>query len=177
MVRKWTKPRRRGLGTGARAGRHAMFKKQRGYFRRSGYYGRYNGQNLESKFFDLDLDDSVIASTGLVLDSINEIAQGTAENQRIGRKATITKIQWRYNILLSNTQNEADTADIVRVIMYLDKQCNGVTAALLDVLETADYQSFLNLANSQRFRILMDKTIPINCTTGSYNGTTDQFGK
>lgn len=52
----------------------------------------------------------------------------------------------------------ATTTDTVRLIVYQDKQANGATIAVLDLLETANYQSFNNLSNSGRFRVLMDRT-------------------
>ena len=44
----------------------------------------------------------------------------------------------------------------------MDKQCNGATAAVTDVLETAHWQSFRNLSNSGRFNIFLDKVVTLN---------------
>ncbi len=140
----------------------------------SGYYGRYNVPVIkrgEFKFHDVAMDDANISTTGTILqDSVNLIAQGTTESTRIGRKCNIRNIHWRYTI-----QKDAESVlggdDVVRVILYLDKQANGAAAAVLDILETADYQSFYNLANSNRFRILMDKTWDMNAHAGGGNGT------
>ncbi len=57
---------------------------------------------------------------------------------------------------VTNTVTNAD--DSVRIIMYLDKQCNGATIAITDLMETANIRGFRNLANTSRFRILMDTT-------------------
>ena len=59
----------------------------------------------------------------------------------------------------------------MRVMLYHDKQANGATAAVLDILESADYQSFNNLVNSGRFRILMDRTYAMNYLTLASGGT------
>ncbi len=147
---------------------------RKGYDRTSGFYGRFS-KGLELKFFDLDLDDAVIAAGANITDSINEIPQGTTESTRIGRKCTIRSINWRYQIVIpAGTTN--NTADTVRVILYLDKQANGATAAVLDILETADFQSFNNLANKSRFRTLMDRTYSINSDI-SGDGTSLDSGK
>ena len=54
------------------------------------------------------------------------------------------------------------SSDTVRMIMYLDKQANGAAAAVTDILESADWQSFNNLSNSGRFITLMDKSVILN---------------
>ncbi len=148
--------------------------RRKGYGRTSGYYGRYTGPSQELKFHDLDIDDAAVAAGATVaIDSVNKIAQGTTENTRIGRKCTIKSINWRFNIIEASTATAASTSDVVRIILYLDKQCNGATAATTDILESADYQSFNNLANKSRFRTLMDRTYALNCPAGSGRGSTD----
>ncbi len=128
------------------------------------YGGRYSVPNGEMKFHDVDLDDAVIEATGAITASINLIPQGVTEKTRIGRKCTIRSIGWKFQmqILEGDAQATPVNADTVRVIMYVDKQANKLTAAVTDILETADFQSFNNLANSGRFRTLMDRTYDLN---------------
>ncbi len=131
-----------------------------------GFYGRYsNGGEL--KFHDVDLDDAVVASGGTVVASINLIAQGVTESTRVGRKCTIKSINWKYRFTLGEQDAVATpaTADTLRIIMFIDKQANGATAAVTDLLESADVHSFRNLANSGRFVFLLDKVIPLNWRT------------
>lgn len=170
--------RYRGLGKGWKGksryrGRKAWTP---GASRTSGYYGRYNTKPTELKFHDVDLDDAVVATGGTIVPTINIIPQGTTEIQRIGRKCTITQIGWKYNYTLPNTDVQTGTADVFRMIMYQDKQCNGATATVTGILESADYQSFNNLVNSGRFRTLCDKTFVISSSAGAYDGTNDEFG-
>lgn len=131
---------------------------------------------LEMKFHDVDLDDAVIAAGANVTATINIIPQGVTEIQRIGRKCTIRSINWRFNITLSPGTTSANTSDTVRVLLYLDKQANKATAASTDVLESADFQSFNNLANKKRFRTLMDRTYKITASAGGGDGTTEDYG-
>ncbi len=128
--------------------------------------GRYANQG-ELKFHDFDFDDAIIAVGGTVEPSINIIPQGVLENNRIGRKCTIKKIFWKYETQMPATVNMATATDVVRIILYLDKQANGATAAVLDILETANYQSFRNLSNVGRFQVLMDKTVMVTGWGGS----------
>ncbi len=160
-----------GKGKGKVSGQYQMSSSNRGYLRTGGYYGRFaNGG--EMKFHDVDLDDAVVASGGTITDTVNIIAQGSTESQRIGRKCAIKSINWRYTITLPEADAVADpiSSDTVRVIMYIDKQANGAAAAVTDILESADYQSFNNLANTGRFRTICDNLHTINYLTLASDG-------
>ncbi len=156
---------------------------QRGMVRTSGYYGAFpQGRTIpggELKFHDVDVDDAVIAAGSNIQNSgsINLIAQNVTETGRIGRKCTIKQINWRYTIIIPNTSNASNTDDVVRVILYLDKQCNGATAVNTGIMETTSFQSFNNLANKNRFTILMDKVHDLQCPGGGGqgDGTTSSF--
>lgn len=131
-------------------------------------------KKIEYKFFDLDIDDAVIASAGTIAQaSCNLITQGTGDSNRLGRACTVTSISWRYRVRLENQTQVADGTDVIRLVLYLDKQSNGATAAVTDILESANYQSFLNLANKKRFRILHDCTMAIS--TGGAAGENAAF--
>ncbi len=149
-----------------------------GYERVSGYYGRYSTAGSagtgELKFFDLDVDDSTVAVGGTIaVNTINNIGQGVTESERIGRKCTIKSVSWRYRITLPTQVSGSATSDQVRVILYLDKQCNGAAAVATDILEVASLQSFNNLANKSRFRTLHDKIYNLVSPSGSGRGATD----
>lgn len=163
---------KRGRTNGGDAKGKATKKFKKGYDRVGGNFGRYSGANAELKFIDLDIDDSSISASGTVFNSVNLIPQGTTESERIGRKCTIKKIGWRFRVHLpaGTIQTGLNTA---RIIMFLDKQCNGATAAVLNILETADFQSFRNLTETGRFRILMDRTYDMNYSAGMGNGTSN----
>ncbi len=160
-----SKRKRQGEGPRRRA------KMRRGLGRAPRRTYRY-GTGKELKFRDSDLDDATIAVAGTVTPSIVLIAQGVTESQRVGRKCTVANIGWKYNISLPLQQDAADigNGDVVRVIMYLDKQANGATAAVTDILETADYQSFNNLSNVGRFTKLLDATHEINSLVAGTDG-------
>ncbi len=126
----------------------------------------------ELKFHDVQLDDAVIDNAGSVTATINIIPQGVTEIQRVGRKCTIRSIGWRFRVILPavNGTGAGPTGDTVRVLLYLDKQTNGATAAVLDLLETASFQSFNNLSNKTRFRTLMDRVYDMSYAAGSGAG-------
>ncbi len=141
-----------------------------GVDRTGGFYGRFSGRQGELKFHDVDLDDAVIAQNIQITPSINLIAQGVTESTRVGRKCTVKSINWHYNLMLPNVGN-VGAADVVRVVLYVDKQCNGATATATGIFESDDYQSFRNLANSGRFQVLMDRTHAIGRKSAAGNGT------
>ncbi len=146
---------------------------QRGRFRRAGNYGRYNrGPSSEVKYHDFATIDASISQAGSIWPSINLIAQGTDEDERIGRKCTIRSIGWRFNFRLTEQTDVTRGDETLRIILYLDKQCNGAAATALEILSADDYQSFNNLTNSSRFRKLMDRTISMNIQAQSGDGTT-----
>lgn len=149
-----------------------------GRTRQAGFYGRYAPSGGEQKFHDLDIDDAVIATSGIAEDSCLTIAQGVTESQRVGRKCTVKNIGWKYQITLPSTTGDTATSDTVRVILYQDKQTNGATATVAGILESADFQSFNNLSNSSRFRTLLDRTYDLNAPSGGTSAAgVDQFGE
>lgn len=135
-----------------------------GYDRTGGYYGRFAGSKGELKFFDREINESPTQQAGTVTNSINLVAQGTTEVTRNGRKMTIKSINWRYTLFLpeQDAQGTPTSSDTVRIVMYVDKQANGATAAVTDILETAGVHSFRNLANTNRFVVLCDKQHTLN---------------
>ncbi len=119
----------------------------------------------EVKFHDLDIDDAVVAIGGTVAQaSCNLIAQGVGESQRVGRKCTLKSINWRFTCGVPEADGAATAAnsDVIRVILYVDKQANKAAAAVTDIVESSDYQTFNNLGNKGRFYTLMDRTYDVN---------------
>ncbi len=167
---KATYPKR---ATASAAARHKQVTgAARGYQRVSGFYGRFSGPTAELKFHDLDVDDVAIAINGTIAeDSVLTIAQGNTESQRIGRKLTVMMIGWKFEIKFLGATAIAATSDVVRVMLYLDRQTNGATATVTGILESDNYQSFNNLANKNRFLILMDRLYSLKSFSGSGQGT------
>jgi len=139
-----------------------------GFTRAAGYYGR-----PELKFFDTTVTSTGVSATGTILStSLNLIPEGTTESNRIGRKCLVTSVSLIGSIELPGALIAAhgDATDIVRFIVYVDKQCNGATATVADLLENATFRSHYNLANESRFRILSDTSRSLNANVfGSTN--------
>lgn len=140
------------------------YRKGPGYQRTVGRYKIFQGSGGgEMKFFDQEINEGSLAANGTIFlngsaeASILRIPQGTGESERIGRKLTIRKIAWRYEITIDLQVAATLTDQTIRVILYNDKQTNGTAATTTDILEQNDRFSFRNLTNSGRFRILYDK--------------------
>lgn len=135
------------------------------------------------KFLDQNIADAAIAAGGTIFlngsteASLLRIPEGNGESERIGRKITVRKLAWRFTIKLTEVDGAANPVnpDTIRVILYLDKQANGAAAATQDILEDNEFISFNNLANSKRFRTLMDRTYDINCHAGGGDGVASDW--
>ncbi len=155
-----------------------------GFTRRTGFYGRFGPAGTrgsapgELKFFDTTKAFTASSATGVILNnSLNLIPQGVTESERVGRKCTIRGLYIKGIMKLLNAGTAATVSETYRLIVYLDKQANGAAATVTDILESADVNSFRNLANSQRFVILSDQVDNISATAGAGNGTTDNFAE
>lgn len=127
----------------------------------------------EHKFFDTTLTDTVVASTGSITPSANLVPQGTTESTRIGRKIIIRSIAVRFELVLPSFADQSDipNGDTCRIMLFVDKQANGANAAVLDILETAVFDSYRNLSNKDRFIILHDKFYTLNRLVAGTDGT------
>ncbi len=140
---------------------------QRGHLRQAGYYALQPG---EKKFFDVTSTLATIVSTGTIVeDSLNHITQGTGESQRVGRVAWVKSMHVRGVFIIDNglSVSGVNRHDSVRCIWYLDRQCNGATATVAQILDSADINSHLNLENSSRFHILKEILIGISSGPGA----------
>lgn len=117
------------------------------------------------------------ATGNIFLDSLVKIPQGVTESTRVGRKCVIRQIYAKGQIELEAQTSKNTTFDKARVIVYLDKQANGGVAGVTQLLESTSVDSFRNLAESGRFRILADTVIAINSIAGSGDGTTEDYGR
>lgn len=127
----------------------------------------------ELKFQDVVISDAVVSATGQVQTSVNLVVQGTGEEQRIGRRIILRSLACRFQIRLPVQDDVGNLSggDTLRIIIFQDRQANGADAAVLDILETATYDSFRNLATKGRFRILKEKWITMNRVVSTVDGT------
>lgn len=136
----------------------------RGYLRTGGYYRGASRSTGELKFVDSTLAGTLTATAGAILPTTGSlllIPQDGTESGRVGRKVTLKSIAMRGTVVLPAATGATSTDDVVRIILVQDKQCNGAAMGVTDLLETATADSFNNLSNKSRFRVLFDKKVRV----------------
>lgn len=103
----------------------------------------------DAKYFDVASATYAANTTGSIT-HLNIIAQGNTINKREGKAYRIKNIQIR-GVIESDT-----TTTRAQVAFYLvwDKQPNKALAAITDIFDTVDSNSFTKRENTGRFRIL-----------------------
>lgn len=126
--------------------------------------------DIELKYVDTVFNDTVDTGGDLVL--LNSLATGTTQLTRIGSEINATSVQFR----LSCVTNDANTdgPNFIRVILFWDRQANGVAPVLFAdpisaspaLLNNATITTIVNTPyqyeNSERFRVLYDKVYTLN---------------
>lgn len=171
---------RRGKGR-----RHAGAKKKKYRGRNVGlsrfapaWYAPYGGAGAarpEKKFLDVDIANASVSATLEMLPDIVTVAAGTGESQRVGRKIVVTDIYIRGCPVFNESNVHTVGGDCFRLIVVLDKQCNGAEATALTLLQTNAPESYRNVENFARYDFLVDKYFSVNCTAGAYDGTVAEF--
>ncbi len=145
-------------------GNRRRFTNRRGYTRTIGNYGRTGGTEL--KYLDQEESLNTIALAGELIAGGNNIAQGVGINQRVGRRCTIKGFHMRGFFRLPESSVVGNSSDIIRVIVVVDTQCNGLDPVLSDILEHAHLTAFYNLEHRHRFKILYDKHVSLVSKAG-----------
>jgi len=118
----------------------------------------------EKKWFDVSVTGQTPNAGGLFpIPCLNQIDDGTLDTERVGAKITLTAVQYHLqgHLLPGDTGGNA-----VRVILYADKQANGLTTTVTSILQDADFRGFRNLDNLERYDILDDRVISFDSPAG-----------
>lgn len=107
---------------------------------------------MEKKLVDTASATYACDTTGSVT-LINGCAQGTDFTNRIGRKYTNVTVQLEGIV---QPQDTTTNANKYRIMLVYDAQPNGALPAVTDVLTAATSNSFMNLNNRDRFKVLCD---------------------
>ncbi len=148
------------------------FKKKKQSYVDSRINTRARGKS-ELHFNDLATGPTVISATGNIINAGLELIRiGTDEIDRIGSNITLKSIAVRMQMRLPVVNSAEGQDDVIRVMLVVNHQTNGVQATVAQVLESADHLSFNNLALQDRFTVLMDKYYPLSHTAGGPNSAT-----
>jgi len=106
------------------------------------------------KKVELKYDDGTYTITTDQVVLLTTIANGTGPSDRIGRHVQYHDIQFNLFWQLASGYNTT------RVVLFYDRQSNGASPGLSDVLNSStDVHALYNPDNRSRFKILWDKTI------------------
>lgn len=137
----------------------------------SGSGGAYLRRRAETKYFDLSDGPITVSATGSMNTSLNLVPIGTGPDERIGAEFRIVGVQLQGIATVTDTTG-AMRADVLRCVVYWDKQCNGAAAAATDILASASILSHNKLENSLRFKTLAQFTISLQPEGCSGTNTT-----
>ncbi len=155
-------------------GRRAAITRRRANYRRPSRYPA-----PEHKFFDTTIDLAPVISTSTFNQSLLTIAEGDGENEREGRKISITGITTKIHLILNENSGASlpGTHNAVKVCLVLDTQTNGAipTTSDYEVLPNT-FLSFRNLSNSGRFKTLWTRIYTQNATAAAGDGAVNDSG-
>lgn len=169
-------------GSGGRAYKVPKYTPVRRDIGRGALYRIPAAYSKELKWIDFSYDNKLLDTTGELWTNdsteatLCRIPQGDGPQQRVGQKAFIRSISIRGFIKQSTFSNFSPSAEGFKVCLWLDKQANKTAPAYDDIYEngggTTTYNSFHNLANAKRFKLLKEWNIKLNPTGSDGNGVT-----
>lgn len=138
---------------------------------------RYSRPDFEKKFKDTDIGTAIgaIAAT-FEKSNLNVVEQGDAENERVGRKITIRNIYVKGTLKLAGPTAAANATETVTLMILVDTQTNGAGFGATDFLEANEWNSYRNLANQTRFKVLWKKDFTLNASGGAASGAAYVLG-
>lgn len=121
----------------------------------------------ECKSIDLNQTGAVFTGIGAatpviqagIINIINNISQGTNNQQRVGLSVATKSVAYRYEVDLATNSNIPANG---RCILLWDRQPNAAPATVADVLNGSSYLSYMNLAAKDRFTILRNDLWSLN---------------
>lgn len=132
------------------------------------------GSMVERKYIDATVTSAFVSTTASI-DHISAITQGPGAIQRIGSKVLIRSIQCKGCFRQENAVDGAVSLNSppqsIRLLVIIDKQPNGATPAITDVLESNSVFSPINMAYRDRFIVVKDKLLTLGgvATTATAN--------
>lgn len=145
------------------------------------------GSRFEKKVSDIAVTQYQVNTTGSFT-LLHAPVPGTDYTQRIGRKTSPKSVYIRGRCQIeaaaSSVTNVNAPAQLMRMIVFHDKQPNGAAPAVTDLLNSADPASQLNLNGRDRFKVIKDETFvfdpyivdtTVTAATTNYNKTVENI--
>lgn len=121
-------------------------------------YRRALPASVERKVVDTASAQYACDTTGSVT-ALNLVATGTDINNRIGRKVMLKSVQVRGTVYPVDDATQSGSS---RVMVVYDAQPNpSAIATITDILQASEGDSYQNLNNRDRFKVLADYHLPV----------------
>jgi len=117
---------------------------------------------VEIKYLDTSRAAAQVSGSGVVDPYLCNLTQGVGSSFRIGRLVNAVSLEIIGNASIPVTTDTAQTWDAIRIMVVLDKQCNGALFGVTDLLVAGDEKSHTNPVNEHRFEILKEQIFSIN---------------
>lgn len=140
--------------------RRRAWPRKKTYTNRLSVSGRRMGTR-EMKWNDTSWNVEPLAAASQFSPNLCVIPQNATESGRVGRRVKIHRIDIRCRLSLPPSIARNNNASMVRIILYVDRQTNGVIASAADILQTNTIYSHYNLNSQGRFRFLYDKVFSL----------------
>lgn len=111
-------------------------------------YGR--SQSLESGYVDVAVASRAMSSTTATCVLLNTIAQGSSDQQRVGKRVALKSLQIRGTV----EGNSGCLAAHGALLIIYDKRPTGTLPGVTDILESMSSDAFMEASNSSRFEVV-----------------------
>lgn len=118
--------------------------------------------NTEAKFNDLAATVTTLGTT-VQYARLTGMANGTDDKSRLGNKVLLKDITLRFTV----TKNVVPQNQTFRIILFVDKECDGALPISPNPLQTAQTCSPLHMDFSKRFVIIKSWTMALNLSANS----------
>lgn len=138
---------------------------------------RSTSGNVEKKNIDVQSAASTVVAgqvTATVVPLVIGCIEGTAPTQHVGRRVQLKSLQVRWQGSMSSTSINSSP---LRIVVIYDKQANAAQCTAAQVFAQDQISSPMNLSNSKRFIILLDKEIECVGTQGPQSWSINEFRK
>lgn len=128
-------------------------------------FGKYQGYKPRNEKKNLDTDivaaglTSVPSLASASIQLLNPFNNGSTATTVVGRHCIMKSLLLRMNIIPVFTLSSSPTT--VRIVVFYDRQPSGAIPGVAGLFAQFGTASFNNLANSDRFSVLLDEKIPI----------------
>lgn len=150
-----------------------------GYTRTVGAYKRSLPGSVEKKYLDSDISVNADMTGGVISNGLALVPQGTTDVTRVGNKIVVKNLGIHMQVYQTDQTTAAYQQGQLRLILFIDKQCNGAVAGVTDILKTASILSFRNMDQVDRFIILKDKvyTSALVTTNAAHTSAASKYYK